>query len=361
MPVVWIDSAIDWHDYFSLGNERFLRGDKWTTPVDGMHVFEPGFTHAIVPRPRALRRHLLASRLAIARRRLLKQGATQIALYLWRPTFAEAIELVEHDFACYHIDDEYGFSPTATANSPREVQLIERVDQVIVHTPALFEKKGGINPHTAIIPNGVDYRTFSIPQDIPADLAQIPAPRVGYLGWIKKQLDLRCLIAMARARPDCSFVLVGPIGNVSGKEEQLATLQGLANVHFLGVRAASALAAYAQHFDVCLMCYEVNDYTNFIYPLKLHEYLASGKPVISAAIRTAKAFSDFIEIAEDDAGWLAALDRALMPDSQRPEKVAKRQACAREHDWDVLVERIAAVFVAGFARRHGASALGLPA
>lgn len=357
MPVVWIDSVFNWRDYFVPGGRRFLRGDNWILPTTGLQVFEPGVTRAGYVQVQALRRRMLTSRLALARRRLLSQGVEKIALYIWRPAFAEALELVEYDFACYHIDDEYSFSPTAVENRPEEIQLIQRVDQVIVHTPALYEKKGGINPHTAIIPNGVDYQTFTTPHPIPADLAAIPGPRVGYMGLIKKQLDLGCLIELARARPNYSFVMVGPVGNISGKEEQLAALQQLRNVHFLGIKPAAALAAYAQHFDVCLMCYEVNDYTNYIYPLKLHEYLAAGKPIVSAAIRTAKVFADIIEIADDQAHWLAALDRAMLSDAHSAELVARRQACAREYDWNGLVERIAQLFLAGIARAESTAAI----
>ena len=107
-------------------------------------------------------------------------------------------------------------------------------------------------------------------------MASIAHPRVGYAGVIKRQLDFDLLVRLARARPQWSFVLVGPVTNVEGKEQQLAALRQMHNVHYLGGKPAKDLPSYIQHFDVCLMCYEVNDYTQYIYPLKLNEYLASG-------------------------------------------------------------------------------------
>src|SRR5262249_15798905 len=150
--------------------------------------------------------------------------------------------------------------------------LIKAVDQVIVHSPALMHKKGQLNPHTSLIPNGVDFELFSHLHAEPDDMATIPRPRVGYAGVIKRHLDLPLLLRLARARPTYSFVLVGPITNIAGKEAEWAELTQLGNVHYLGGKTFAQLPAYIQHFDVCLMCYEVNAYTQYIYPMKLNEY-----------------------------------------------------------------------------------------
>ena len=91
---------------------------------------------------------MLRSRFAAARRRLIDRGATRIVLYIWRDVFAEALDLVAHDGSCYHIDDEYPFQERDVPNSPREMELLQRADSVIVHSPALFAKKGSANPHT---------------------------------------------------------------------------------------------------------------------------------------------------------------------------------------------------------------------
>jgi len=61
--------------------------------------------------------------------------------------------------------------------------------------------------------------------------------------------------------------------------EAVASLARQPNVHFLGGKRIGELPGYTQHLDVCAMYYALNDYTKFIYPLKLHEYLATGRPV----------------------------------------------------------------------------------
>lgn len=349
-PIVWIEPAHNWRDYLLPSGDRFMAADRWSEPFPGLDIFTPGWRNPLVHRPSWLRTAALASRLAAARRRLLDRGAQRILLYVWRDEFAEALDCVRHDISCYHIDDEYSFSERDVPNSARETRLIQRVDQVIVHSLALMRKKGGVNPRIALVPNGVDFRSFARPHEEPADLAVVPRPRIGYAGVIKKQLDLALLVRLALARPQHSFVLVGPVLNVSGKEEHVARLRQSPNVFFLGAKPAEVLPAYVQHFDVCLMCYEVNDYTNYIYPLKLNEYLATGRPTVSSPIDAVRSFSEVVTIASTHAEWLEAIDAGLGVAANTPATVEFRQAYAHEHDWDALVERIAGLFHDALAR-----------
>ena len=349
--VEWVEPALNWRDFVAPTAHRFLAGDSWNEPVPSLEVLNTGWRHPQFYRPTWLADATVRSRLVLARKRLLARGAKRIALYLWRDEFANALDLIPHDFSCYHIDDEYTFSDVEIPTSPRETRLLQRVDLAIVHSPALFKKKGTINENTALIPNGVDYDLYSTPLDEPADLAAIPHPRVGYTGVIKKQLDFGLLVRLATARPDWNFVLVGPITNIVGKEAEVATLEGMANVHFIGAKPAGHLPRYVQHFDVCLMCYQLTDYTKYIYPLKLHEYLATGRPTVASAIGALATFKDVVSIAKNDAEWLAAIEQGIAEGPNDRVSRAQRQSVAREHDWHTLVERIARLFSDDSANR----------
>jgi len=349
-PTVWVEPAAAWREHLLPSSGLFLEADRWTSPFPGLEVLSPGFRHPLFFRPRWLYRATFRSRLEAARRRLVARGARRIVLYLWRDEFEDALDLVAHDVSCYHIDDEYSFSDVDLPNSPREIRVLERVDQVIVHSKALLEKKGGINPRTALVPNGVDFQSFAMPRDVFPDLAAVPKPRIGYVGVIKKQLDLALLTRLAQARPQYSFVLVGPVLNVSGKERDIAALRELSNVHLLGEKPPDALPAYIQHLDVCLMCYEVNAYTRYIYPLKLHEYMATGRPVVSSHIDAVLAYQAQVYMARTDPEWLHAIDDSLGIAAQAPDRSRARQERAREHDWDSLVGQIAGLFHEALAR-----------
>src|SRR5262249_9186902 len=95
------------------------------------------------------------------------------------------------------------------------------------------------------------------------------------------------------------------------------------------------------HFDVCVMPYRVDDYTKYIYPLKLHEYLASGQPVVASRICSIEDFKEILTLVDRAGDWPAAISEALAPVANSPTRRKARQAVAREYDWTLLVRRIA--------------------
>ncbi len=296
-------------------------------------------------KPSALANLTFRHRLRRARAALVETGCRKIVLYLWRPTFAGALAAVPHDLSCYHIDDEYSFSPIELPPDPREVSLLEQVDQVFVHSPGLVEKKGRINPNTLFVPLGVDYQAYAQPAPVPADLTAIPRPRIGYVGGIKRMLDWQLLLNLSERHPHWSFILMGPHKEHPEIEQPLRELSQRQNVFVLPGKPTGEAAAYAQHFDACIMPYVADGYTKYIYPLKLHEYLASGQPVVGTRIRTLEDFAEVVGLASTPEEWSAALARALDPAESTPERRAQRQMVARDHDWNVLVDRVARAMI----------------
>jgi len=341
---VWVEPALGWREYWLKGKGGAEVVQDVAPDFPGFHVYDPGRWLPEVHNPRWLGDVIRRRRLEQARRTLLAAGCSKIILYLWRPEFDWALDAVRADFTCYHIDDEYQFSTEDKPNDPREVELIRRVDQVIIHSRKLFEKKGALNRNTVVVPNGVDYPAYSTPQPEPADLARIPHPRMGYVGVVKSQLDFGLLLELARRRPQWQLVLVGPRGHLGEKAALLDELGTLGNVHLLGNRPVPSLPAYVQHMDTCLMCYEVSDYTNFIYPLKLHEYLATGRPVVATPIDSVLPFGDVVQIAATVDAWEQALESSLEGAALHPNAIAARRRRAAEHDWEALVARIANQF-----------------
>jgi glycosyltransferase involved in cell wall biosynthesis len=340
--VLWHNPARPWQQSWRAA-PVLTHADPTPPPAAGFTVYQPEPWLPRLYRPGLLRDAAESARLRRARRALERAGCRRIVLYLWQPKFAPALDLVDHDLSCYHIADEYSFSDVEQPVSEQERRLIERVDQVFVHSPALMEKKGRINPHTAYVTNGVDYGAFAAEVAEPADLARVPRPRIGYIGRLKSQLDWRLLGAIARRRPDWSVVLVGPVGHMGEHQGAKDDLFGLPNVHYLGNKSVGEIPAYTRHMDVCLLCYALNDYTKYIFPLKLHEYLASGRPVVGSDIRSLRDFAAVVRIAHDTDGWCAAIEASLSAAETSAERVAQRRQVARAYDWNTLAGRIGAL------------------
>jgi glycosyltransferase involved in cell wall biosynthesis len=272
---------------------------------------------------------------------LRRRGCKTIVFYLWRQYFDRVLESGSYDLSCYHIVDEYSFSPTELPLTDREIRLIKRVDQVFIHSPALLERKGHFNPQTLFVPNGVDYQAFATQQEEPADLRKIPHPRIGYIGVIKTQLDFQVLLRLATRHVEWSFVFVGPTGHLGQDATLVDKLFKLPNVYFLGHKPIEIACAYPQHFDVCLLPYKLNDYTKYIYPLKLHEYLAGGKPIVGTPIRSLLDFGHIIKLVSTEEEWSRALVESLAPGVVSSDQIEKRRSIARQVDWNTLVHTIA--------------------
>ncbi|MDH4045632.1 MAG: glycosyltransferase [Gemmatimonadota bacterium] len=341
--VVWVNPAPDWPHLV-----RTRRSPAQEPAEEGWSVDDAPAWLPTIHRPAKLRTLLRTTRIGRARQRLLKQGARHTVLYLWRPGFADALE-TPHDFSVYHIDDDYAFDETRVGLTPLEAATIGRVNQVIIHSPRLMELKGGLNPRTAFVPNGVDYDAYSAPAPEPADLAAIPRPRIGYAGWIKPQLDWALLDGVATRCPEMSLIFVGqnkPLELLMA-DPSYRVLTHRPNVFFLGVKTTDELAAYPQHFDVCIMPYRIDPYTDCIYPLKLHEYLASGRPVAGTPIRSLEDFSGTVTLARTPDEWCAALRQSLAPLANTESERRRRQQVAREHEWWKLTGRIADLIAKG--------------
>lgn len=341
-PVVWLNPARDWRAAARTGRlrsrERTIEGLPANFVVHDSSPLTP-----VVYRPQWLSNALLRARLARARASLERRGCTHIVLYVWHMDYAGAVSAVRSELSVYHIYDEYSHSEHEVPIDAAEEDLIRRVDQVFTVSPTMQARKGVLNPHSTLMSNGVDYEAFATPVPEPGDVRSIPHPRLGYTGYIKKQIDWDLLLELAERRPDWSFVFVGGRHVHPEIDAVLGRLEALPNVHFLGEKPTSELCRYPQHFDVCLMPYRVNDYTKYIYPLKLNEYLATGRPVVSVPLPALHGAEHLVTIARGADEWEQAIDRQLGSSAMEPARQRARQAEARRHDWSAIADWIATV------------------
>jgi UDP-galactopyranose mutase len=203
--------------------------------------------------------------------------------------------------------------------------------------------------------NGVDFEAFNVAEakHCPDDLAAIPEPRIGYTGSVNQKVDYGLIASIARKRRDLNWVLVGPVG--VGNKDTLASneaigasyreCRALPNVHFLGGKPFFELPKYMSNMTVNTMCYRTDGsgWWKAIDPLKTNEYLASGKPIISADLVNVRPFSDCIRIARTETEWLEAIDRALS--QEMPDLIAKGRERARQSDWSVLTDEFEALLL----------------
>jgi glycosyltransferase involved in cell wall biosynthesis len=336
--VLWMNPACHWRETWRT---RTASRRYETAVLPGFSVYSPEPWLPALYRPAWLANFSFCQRLRRARRLLESRGSQRIVLYLWAPRFASALSCIRHDLSCYHLEDEYSYSAVELPVDPVESRLLAAVDLPFMLSPALYEKKRSLNPAASFVPGGVDFAAYQRSRPEPADLARVPRPRIGYSGAIKKQLDWALLDYLITRHRDCSFVFLGPQNPHEGIDEAVRVLAGRPNVHFLGPKTPTEIPSYPQHFDVCIMPYTNDGYTKFIYPLKLHEYLAAGRPTIGTPIRSLVDFAEVVALPRTFEEWSVAIAMGLTPAANTPERCAARRAVARRFDWDDVVRGIA--------------------
>jgi glycosyltransferase involved in cell wall biosynthesis len=147
------------------------------------------------------------------------------------------------------------------------------------------------------------------------------------------------LAELALRRPQWQFVLVGdPSPQPDARAEiDKALCRSRSNIHFLGGKPIDHVPSYVAKMDVNMMCYRLadQDWIRAIYPLKLHEYLAAGLPVVSADVPSVRPFASTVRIATGVDEWEQALNDALIGGGQGT--TAQRQAVAADNSWDQRV------------------------
>jgi glycosyltransferase involved in cell wall biosynthesis len=289
------------------------------------------------------------------RRRSLLEAMARVGMcrpivWLCRPWQHDVIGRYNERLLLYHVVDEYAAYETGylqqvghgrqLAMKAMERHLLREADLVIVTSSALLDAKQFLNPHTYLVRNGADTASFGAAVDSgeppPADIAALPHPVIGIAGVVTEKIDLPLLREVALARPEWSLAFMGPVILRFGQEE--LTPMDLPNVHFLGHKPVQMLPRYVAACQVCLMPYKINEWTRNIDPLKMYEYLAAGKPVVSTNIPSTRDFVPPLRIAHDARGFVSAIEEALAETSASEEQ-ALRSLAAR-HDWNERVEEV---------------------
>jgi len=189
-----------------------------------------------------------------------------------------------------HIDELEVFTTTHTIDNLRNwyEEAIEEAEVVVASARDLLGAVSSRRPDAFLCPNGVDYRHF-------ADY-KVDAPP-----------DYPLIRRSATELPDYEFVFIGP--DYDGSIKSHTEVFGLPNVRWLGVKDYGELPAYLHYLDVATIPFVVNEVTHSVSPLKLFEYMAGGRPVVTPALRECSHY-EAVQVAADPDDYIAKLRHA---------------------------------------------------
>ena len=219
-----------------------------------------------------------------------------------------------------------------------DARLKEKSDIVLFCSRELYEAEKSQNPGSLFVDHGVDFEhfrnaglEFENTRKEPADLADIPFPRVGFIGGIDVHtFDPGLFEKVASALPEVSFVMIGACSLPEGWCPHK-------NVYFLGQRPYEQVADYMAACDLLIMPWNQSDWIKACNPVKMKEYLAVGKPVVSTYFPEVEYFLDHIDVATDDMSFVEKIRIRL----RDPGSAIDRRERVRDHTWAAKAQLVA--------------------
>jgi glycosyltransferase involved in cell wall biosynthesis len=296
----------------------------------------PLFGNALARRVNA---RFVALQVQLALALLGRRQAPDVLITL--PTAWDVVARLKVGSIIVNRSDKYSALPEANQQliAEMEREMLAACDAAVFVSDRLMdEERDLITRGSAVyLGHGVDFDLFESgsQQPVPADIASIDHPRVGFFGGLDDYVvDLSLIAELAKRCADLQIVLIG------AATCPMDDLTSLPNVHWLGRRDYDQIPAYGAAFDVAIMPWLDNEWIEHCNPIKVKEYLALGLPVVTTPYPEADALADVIAIADGVDDFLERVqqavrgggvsDRATRRDRVRDDSWAGRAAVLRQ-------------------------------
>jgi glycosyltransferase involved in cell wall biosynthesis len=267
------------------------------------------------------------------RRACRRRGINRPAFVTTHPLIAGFAPLEWASSVTFYAYDDLAELPDLRRLRPAILEAYRRIRErglaVAAVSSAILETIEPSGP-CVVVPNGVDPAEWSAPRPAPEWFRALPGPRLLYVGSLESRLDVEAIAAAARARPEASIALVGPLL----EPRHFDSLRQLPNVRLYPPCDRAEVVGLVTAADVCLLPHVNSPLTRAMSPLKLYEYLAGGAPVAALDLPPIRDVSPRVAI-RDDLG--AAIDAALALGRASDEE---RHAFAVANSWSTRQQPI---------------------
>jgi len=272
-------------------------------------------------------------------------GFRKPILFIFLPSMYGVVGRLKEVLSVYYCTDEHSQFPGVDRSSIKrmEMEILKKVTLGFATSPQILEEKKKINSSFYLSMHGVDYDNFSKAQDpaltIPEDIINIKGPVIGYFGAVDRWMDLDLIHYLVKQRRDWSFVIIGKT------VVDISLFDNEPNIHFLGQRPFSELPAYGKKFDVALIPFLLNELTRHVFPVKLKEYLAMGKPVVSSALPPVEEFNkinpDAVMIGYGHSDFLSKIEKSFAFNTEA--FIQNRQRLVKKDTWEARGEEVSEI------------------
>lgn len=234
----------------------------------------------------------------------------------FNPIYANAcIKLQTHSLVYYCYDNIAASHWMRNHGTGLENRFIGQVDKIIVSSPGLKTKFSLASAPVILVPNGMDASNFEVIEDLPKD-----AIALAYVGAIDDRIDYDFVDEILELPEVSSLKVVGPL-----KTTRAEILSRHKKVEYLGVLPKEEVGRVLTDVNTGLIPFISNEFTNYIYPLKINEYLGKGFAVLTSDFADLTDFKEFVQPVKSSAEATEELKRILKEDLTESKKLARHQ------------------------------------
>nr|WP_026039062.1 glycosyltransferase [Sporolactobacillus vineae] len=279
--------------------------------------------------------------------------------FLWYtcPIFPKLAEQFPWTRVIYDCSDLWA-APIGGGHSPLSVlrrKLIARSEQRVINAAdTLFCTSDYLHDRVSeraaqakqsrifTIENGVSFSRFSEMRRATQVLPEhFQGTILGYIGGIKPKLDFALIREAARRKPEWLFLFVGPDG--TGPDSLFKKLREKKNVLWTGSVSPEEVPQYTQLVTIGIMPYKPSVYNQAVFPLKLFEFLAAGKPAVGLHLPSTKKYDQagvYRELEDGDTAAFIKVCEEMEQAAGMETFIRKRQELAGTKDWNALFARM---------------------
>ena len=230
----------------------------------------------------------------------------------------------------YYCVDDFSQWPGLDAGPLRrmEEEVVARADRIVAVSANLQERIARMGRTSDLLTHGVDLDFWAEPRaggPLP-ELASLERPLVVFWGVTDRRTDLAFVKRLAADLERGAVLLVGPEDN---PDPELYCIPRVVHVLPLPFERLPLLAREAA---VLVMPYADLPVTRAMQPLKMKEYLATGKPIVVRDLPAARGWADCLDLAASPEAFSLAVRVHIsggLPDDQR---LGRRRLA--EESWD---------------------------
>jgi len=237
-----------------------------------------------------------------------------VVSFLPTPTIQLIIRKINPTLTIYYCaDDMARFAQNPNKLRESENEFLRSSDLIFTTSHKMYERASKFSDSVFNFPAGVAFEKFNSSlkaPSVPEDMQAIEGKIIGYVGAITEVLNLNIIVELATTLSHTTIVLIGP------KYINVSSLQNFKNIVLIDERPHNLIPDYINCFDVALIPYVVNEFTDSVYSCKLNEYLSMGKPVVSTNLQEIRIFNEenpnMILIGENIKHFVSNVELALV-------------------------------------------------